>query len=131
MARFLKLAVQLPPLLLAILFALHGVRWLISPERAAGFWGYDLPAGGVGLSSMIAATSSLALTLAACLLIALVRKKPFWYYPPILLFGFMALGRIVAAVAHGAPHLPERFVPEILFAGLLFLASRHAVKSDH
>lgn len=126
MARILTFLVRVPPLLLAILFGLHGVRWLFDPERAAGFWGFDLPAGGLALSSMIAACSSLALTLSACLFIALVRKDPVWYYPPILMFGFMALGRIVAGVAHAAPPLPDRVVPELVFAGLLFLASRHA-----
>lgn len=127
MAGILTVLVRVPPLLLATLFGLHGLRWLVDPERAAGFWGFDVPAGGLALSSMMGATSSIALTLAVCLAIALVRKDPVWYYPPILFFGFLALGRIVAAVAHGAPPLPDRFVPELVFAGLLFLASRHAM----
>lgn len=126
MARFLKLLVQLPPLVLAIGFGLHGVRWLITPDRAADFWGYELPSGGLGLSSMIGGTASWALTVATCLLIALVRKDRVWYYPPMLLFGFLALGRIAAGVAHGAPPFPDHFVPELVFAGLLFLASRYA-----
>lgn len=126
MARLLKLLVQLPPLLLAILFGLQGVLWLVSPERASVFWGYDVPEGGMGLSSMIGASSGWALTIAVCLAIALVRKERVWYYPPMMIFGFLALGRIVAGMAHGAPALPERFIPELLFVGLLFLASRQA-----
>lgn len=124
MARVLRLIVQLPPLLLALLFGAQGMLWLVRPALAARFWGYDLPEGGLALSSMIGATSSWSLTIAVCLLLALIRKERFWYYPPMMIFGVLAFGRIVAGVAFGAPHLPERFIPELIFVGLLYLAAR-------
>ena len=57
-------------------------------------------------------------------MLALIRRQRFWYYPPMLMLALFATGRIVAGGAHGAPPLPERFVPELLFVGLLYLAAR-------
>ncbi|MBA4761008.1 hypothetical protein [Sphingomonas sp.] len=125
MARVVRLIVQLPPLLLALIFGAQGILWLVRPASAVRFLGYDLPEGGLALSSMIGATAGWALTISACLLLALIRKERFWYYPPMMILGFLALGRIVAGVALGAPHLPERFIPELIFVGLLFLAARN------
>lgn len=124
MARFLRYLVQLPPLLLALIFGLQGVMWLINPTRAVRFWGFDLPEGGLGLSSMIGALAGWALAIAICLLLGLIRRERVWYYPPMIILGVLALGRIVAGVAHGAPPLPERFVPELVIVGLLLLAAR-------
>jgi hypothetical protein len=131
MARGLTFLVRVPPLLLAILFSFLGVRAMTSPDRVAAFFGYDLPDGGLGLSSMIGHSASWALTIAACLLLGLIRKERIWFYPPMMLFGIFALGRIAATLLHGAPAHPERVLAEFLFAGLLFLASRQAAKSDH
>lgn len=124
MAKVFRLLVQLPPLLIALIFGAQGVMWLINPTRATVFWGFDVPESGIALSSMIGALSAWSLTISLCLLIALFRKERVWYYPPVMIFMFLALGRIVAGAAHGAPHLPERFVPEFVFAALIFLASR-------
>lgn len=126
MTAFFRNLVQLPPLLLALVFGVQGVMWLINPERAVRFWGFTLPEGGLGLSSMIGALSGWALTIAVCLLLALIRKERLWYYPPMMIFGFLAIGRIFAGAAHGAPALPERFVPELVLVALLFLAARAA-----
>ena len=124
MAKFLRLLVQLPPLLIALLFGAQGAMWLINPARAAAFWELPVPEGGIALSSMIGALSGWAMTIAVCLLVGLFRRERVWYYPPIMIFVFLALGRITAGLAHGAPHLPERYIPELVFAGLIFLASR-------
>jgi hypothetical protein len=43
----------------------------------------------------------------------------------MMLFGFFALGRIVATTVHGAPFLAERVIAELAFVGLIYLASRH------
>lgn len=64
------------------------------------------------------------LTIAICLMLGLIRKQRMWFYPPMLIFGVLTLGRIVAGLAHGAPLLPERFVPELIIVGLLLLAAR-------
>lgn len=124
MARFLGYLALLPPALLALMFGAQGIMWLVNPASAVRFWGFPLPEGGLGLSSMIAALASLCLTLAASLVLALIRRQRFWYYPPMMMFGLFATGRIVAGLVHGAPALPERYVPELVFVGLLFLAAR-------
>ena len=124
MARFLRTLALLPPALLALLFAVQGTLWLVNPARAVRFWGFPVPEGGLGLSSMIGGLASWCLTIAACLLLALIRRQRFWYYPPMMMLGMFAIGRIVAGGVHGAPLLPERFVPELVFVGLLYLAAR-------
>lgn len=126
MARLFRSFVWIPPALLAMLFGAQGILWLFNPARAVRFWGFPVPDGGMGLSSMIGALASWCLTIAACLLLALIRKQRSWYYPPMMLIGLFAIGRIVAGVAHGAPFLPERFVPELMFVALLYLAARAA-----
>jgi hypothetical protein len=131
MASFLTWAVRVPPAVLAILFSFLGFRAMTSPARVAAFFGYELPDGGVGLSSMIGHSASWALTIAACLLLGLIRKERIWFYPPMMLFGIFALGRIVATLVHGAPPHPERVIAELLIVGLLFLASRHVLKPAH
>lgn len=128
MIRVLKFLVQIPPLLFAIVFGLQGVMWLIRPERSAGSWGYDLPDGGMGLSSMIGAMSGYGLVVAICLLTALIRRERFWYYPPIMIFFFLAVGRTVAGLVHGAPLLLDRVIVEFIITALLFLASRYAAE---
>lgn len=124
MSRFLRYLAQLPPVLLALLFGAQGILWLANPTVAVRFWGFALPEGGLGLSSMIGALASWCLTIAVCLLLALIRRQRIWYYPPMLMLGLFAVGRIVAGTIHGAPHLPERYGPELVFVGLLYLASR-------
>lgn len=124
MGRFLRYLAQLPPLLLALIFGVQGIMWLINPARAVRFWGFPLPEGGLGLSSMIGALAGWSLTIAVCLLLALIRRQRFWYYPPMMIFGLLALGRIVAGTMHGAPLLPERFIPELVFVVLLYLAAQ-------
>lgn len=124
MAGFLRYLVQLPPLLLALIFGAQGVLWLIKPVSAARFWGFAVPNGGLGLSTMIGALAGWSLTIAVCLLLALIRRERVWYYPPMMMIGFLALGRIVAGAAHGAPPLPERFVTELVLVVLLYLAAR-------
>ncbi|MDP5104239.1 MAG: hypothetical protein NWP98_09970 [Erythrobacter sp.] len=124
MGRFLRYLAQLPPVLLALLFGAQGILWLVNPATAVRFWGFAVPEGGLGLSSMIGALASWCLTIAVCLMLALIRKQRMWYYPPMMMFGLFAIGRIVASALHGAPPLPERFVPELVFVGLLYLAAR-------
>jgi len=92
MAKVRSWAVRVPPLLLGMLFGLLGIRSLTNPDRAATFFGYAFPADGLGLSSLIGHSASWALTISVCLLLALIRKERSWYYPPMMLFGFFALG---------------------------------------
>jgi hypothetical protein len=124
MAKFLSVAVRVPPALLAALFGFLGVRSLINPEGAATFFGYAFPDTGLGLSSLVGHSASWALTIAACLALGLIRKERVWFYPAMMLFGFFAVGRIAATLLHGAPVHPERLVPELVFVALLALAAR-------
>ena len=124
MARLLKYLALLLPALLALVFGAQGIMWLTKPSSAERFWGFAVPEGGLGLSSMIGALASWCLTIAVFLLLALTRKQRIWYYPPMVMLGLLAIGRIVAGTMHGAPLLPERFVPELVFVGLLYLAAR-------
>lgn len=125
MSRLFQYLVQLPPVLLALIFGAQGIAWLVDPPRAVRFWGFAVPEGGPGLSSMIGVLASWCLTIAACLLLALIRRRRFWYYPPMMMLGLFAIGRIVAGGVHGAPYLPERFIPELVFVALLYLAARN------
>ncbi|MEL6519983.1 MAG: hypothetical protein AAFQ66_03410 [Pseudomonadota bacterium] len=130
MARVLKLLVLIPPLFFALVFGAQGIMFLIRPERAAETWGYVLPDGGLGLSSMIGAMAGYGLTISICLIIAVIRKARFWYYPPMIIFFFLAIGRLTAGLVHGAPMMPERFIVEFIIVGLLFLASRFATNKN-
>lgn len=124
MAKVLSLAARTPSLLLGVLFGFLGVRSMTNPDRAANFFGYQFPNDGLGLSSLIGHSASWALTIAVCLLLGIFRKERRWFYPPMMLFGFFALGRIAATGLHGAPVHPERLVPELAFVGLIYLAAR-------
>lgn len=129
MAKFLTWVVRVPPLLLGLLFGFLGIRSMTNPDRAAGFYGYEFPSDGLALSSLIGHSTSWALTIATCLLLGLIRKERDWFYPPMMLFGFFALGRIAATLLHGAPIHPERVIPELAFVGLLYLAARQTPKA--
>lgn len=130
MAKILRWAVRVPPLLLGILFGFLGFRSLTNPDRAAAFYGYAFPTDGLGLSSLVGHSASWALTISVCLLLGLIRKERIWFYPPMMLFGFFALGRLAATLLHGAPAHPERLVPELVFVGLLYLAARQTPDTD-
>ena len=130
MAKVLRWAVLVPPAVLAILFGVLGIRTMTNPDRAAAFFGYQFPDSGLGLSSLTGHSASWALTIAVCLAIGLIRKQRVWFYPPMMLFGFFALGRIDALLLHGAPAHPERLIPELAFVGLLYLASRQLAAKE-
>ena len=129
MAKVLKVLLQIPPALFALVFGVQGVLWYVRPDMAARSWGIDLPEGGMGLSGMIGAMAGYGVVMAACLVLALIRRERLWYGPPIILFLTLGTGRLVAGLFHGAPVVPERYIPEFVFAGLLFLAARY-VRSD-
>ncbi|MBA3836427.1 MAG: hypothetical protein C0499_02035 [Zymomonas sp.] len=130
MAKVLRMAVRVPPILLGILFGFLGIRSMTNPDRAAAFFGYAFPDTGLGLSSFVGHSASWALTIAVSLTFGLIRKERHWFYPPMMLFGFFALGRLAATVLHGAPLHPERLVPELAFTGLLYLAARQTPDSS-
>ena len=97
MNKVLKLLVLLP----AILFVVIGLRWLVAPAGIAPNFGLTLQEG-IGLSTQIGDLSSFFLTLGICMLIALTSQRRIWFYPPMILLGITALGRIIAWLFHDA-----------------------------
>lgn len=130
MQKILKVLLQIPPAVFALVFGVQGALWYVRPETAARSWGIDLPEGGMGLSGMIGAMSGFGFAMAVCLALALIRRERVWYYPPIILFLSLGTGRFVAGMFHGAPVVPERYIPEFAFAGLLLLAARIVAKPE-
>ncbi len=128
MTRFLKYLAQVPPLFIALVMGIQGAAWLIRPDAVARVWGYDLPEGGLALSSMIGSMAGYGLTVSISLFIGVFRKQSVWYYPPAMIFLFLGLGRLIAGLSFGAPHMPERYLVEFAIAGLLVIAARSAGK---
>ena len=119
MNKLLKVVVALP----GILFVVTGLRWLVDPASAAAQFGMPL-LDGLGRSSQIGDMASFFLTLVMLILIALITAKRVWYYPPIMLLAFTAMGRILAWLIHDAAPAVEMIAPEIIIACLLLFASR-------
>lgn len=119
MNKVLKLIV----VLLAVLFFVNGVRWMVAPAGIAPMFGLDL-ATGAGLSTQVGDMSAFFLTLAACISIAVISAQKSWYYPPIMLLGIAAVGRILAWLMHGAPLVVEMILVEVVGSLILFIASR-------
>ena len=119
MNKVLRVIVALP----GILFVVTGLRWLVDPAAAAAQFGMPL-LDGLGRSSQIGDMASFFLTLGVLILIALISAKRVWYYPPIMLLAFTAIGRILAWLVHDAAPAVEMIAPEIIIACLLLFASR-------
>ena len=119
MNRILKILVLLP----AVLFLVTGLRWLVAPTGVASNFGLTLDQG-VGLSSQVGDMSAFFLTLASCLLIALISGRRSWYYPPIMLLSFTAIGRIVAWLVHDAALALDLIAPEVIVSIILLIAAR-------
>ena len=113
----------------AILFIVNGIRWLVAPAGIAPMFGLDL-ATGVGLSSQVGDMSAFFLTLGACMLIALISAKKSWYYPPIMLLGLTAIGRLLAWLVHGAALAGDLIMVEVIVALILFIASRRLPETN-
>jgi len=115
--------------LAAILFIVNGVRWLVAPAGIAPMFGLDL-ATGIGLSSQVGDMSAFFLTLGACMLIAVISGRRSWYYPPMMLLGITAIGRILAWLVHGAAFATDLILVEVVIAIILLIASRRLPESD-
>ncbi len=119
MNRILKILVLLP----AVLFLVTGLRWLVAPTGVASNFGLTLDQG-VGLSSQVGDMSAFFLTLASCLLIALISGRRSWYYPAIMLLSLTAIGRIVAWLVHDAALALDLIAPEVIVSIILLVAAR-------
>ena len=119
MNKILKILVLLP----AILFLVTGLRWLVAPAGVAPMFGLTLDQG-VGLSSQVGDMSAFFLTLASCMLIALISGRRIWYYPAIMLLSLTAVGRIMAWLVHDATFALDLIAPEVIVSIILLVASR-------
>ena len=119
MNKVLKILVLLP----AILFLVTGLRWLVAPAGVAPTFGLTLDQG-VGLSSQVGDMSAFFLTLASCMLIALISGRRSWYYPAIMLLSITAVGRILAWLVHDATLALDLIAPEVIVSIILLVASR-------
>jgi len=119
MNKVLKILVLLP----AILFLVTGLRWLVAPAGVAPMFGLTLEQG-VGLSSQVGDMSAFFLTLASCMLIALISGRRSWYYPAIMLLSITAVGRVIAWWVHDATLALDLIAPEVIVSVILLVASR-------
>ncbi|WP_339340002.1 hypothetical protein [uncultured Oceanicoccus sp.] len=119
MNKLLKLLVLLP----AILFFITGVRWLVTPADIAPNVGLT-PAEGLGLSTQVGDLTSFFLTLASCMMIALITERRSWYYPPMMLLAIASLSRIMAWLLHDATLAIRPITVEVVVVLILWLASR-------
>lgn len=117
--KILKVFVALP----AVLFIFTGVRWLVAPSDVADTLGLGL-SEGIGRSSLIGDMAGFFLTLGSCMLIALITQRRAWYYPPIMLLGVAALGRIVGWLVHDAALAGPQIMVELFVGCILLAASR-------
>lgn len=114
-----KVLVLLP----AVLFIFTGVRWLVAPGDVAATLGLGL-SDGLGRSSLIGDMSGFFLTLGSCMLIALITERRAWYYPPMMLLGIAAFGRIIAWLVHDAALAGPQIMVELVVGCILLAASR-------
>ena len=114
-------------LVIAVSFLVTGLRWLVAPVGVAPTFGLTLDQG-VGLSSKVGDMSAFFLTLATCLLIALISGRRSWYYPAIMLLSFTAIGRIVAWLVHDAALALDIIALEVVVSIILLVASRRFAK---
>jgi uncharacterized membrane protein len=119
MNNLIKILVVVP----AILFISIGVRWLVAPAGVAPEFGLVL-GQGIGLSSQIGDMSAFFLTGGICSLIAVISGNRTWYYPPMMLLGLTAIGRIVAWLVHGAAFATTSIAVEVIVCVILLIASR-------
>jgi hypothetical protein len=121
----LKVIVLLP----AILFLVMGLRWLVDPSGVALEFGFAL-SDGLGRSSQIGDFASFFLTLGICMLLGLVTGRRLWYYPPVMLLGFAAIGRVLAWALHDAAFVGSSIAIELVVAMLLVAAIRWLPEHD-
>ena len=118
MNRMLQVLVILP----GLLFFVMGIRWLADPGGIAPQFGFEL-SEGIGLSSQIGDMSGYFLAMSVCMFLAVYTGQRTWFYPPIMLLLFTAVGRVVAWAAHGAALAVPMIAVEVLVSAVLVAAS--------
>lgn len=116
-------AIKVVLVLLAVLFTLIGMRWLVDPGGSAQGLGFEL-AHGLGRSSQIGDLFSFFLTISVCVLTAVVTNRVVWLYPPLLLLGLAIVGRLVAWLVHDAAFAAAPLTVEGVSVVVLLFALR-------
>ena len=109
---------------IAAVFMLMGLRWWFDPAGSAAEFGMTLSTGA-GLSTEIGDISSLFISGSICMLAGLFTRDVRWFYAPLLLVVFAAIGRTVAWAFHDAERALNFIVPEIFFAAVNLAAIRY------
>jgi len=119
MTKALKILVAI----IAVLFTLNAINWIVDPAAAAADLGMPL-LDGVGRSSQIGDMTAFFLTLSSCLFIALISGNRLWFYPPIMLVGIAAVVRTLSWLLHDAAFAVDMIAVEVILASLFLFASR-------
>lgn len=123
--RIFSLVVALP----GLLFTVMGLRWLVDPAGVAPTLGLTLDTG-FGLSTQIGDFGAFFLVAGLSIVLAVVTRRRMWFYPPAMLLGFAAVGRLVAWIVHDAAFVPQTIVFEVVVAVLLLVASKYLAARD-
>ena len=115
--------------ILALVFALIGLRWLVDPAGAAGELGMPL-LDGLGRSTQIGDMGSFFLSVALFILLALTTGRRSWYYPPIILLTVTAFMRTIAWIFHDASLALDMIAVEIIVSVILYVASSKLSEQD-
>ena len=124
----LNKSITVAVVLAAILFIVNGVRWLVDPSGIVDMFGMQLETG-LGLSSQVGDMSAFFFTLGACMLIGLIMREQLWFYPPMMLLGIAAVGRILAWLLHDASLAISLIAVEVIVTLLLWLAAKRLGKA--
>ena len=109
--------------LLATVFIVIAMRWLVDPAGVAAEFGFEL-AHGLGRSSQVGDMFGLFLTLALCILTGVVTSQRVWLYPAMLLLGLTSIGRLVAWLVHDAAFAQGPLTIEVVSVSLLLVGAR-------
>ncbi len=115
----LKILAGLP----ALLFFAMGVRWMVDPAGIAPQFGFELSTG-IGLSSQIGDMSGYFLAMSICMFLGIYTNHRTWFYPPIMLLSFTALGRVLAWAVHDAALAVPMIAVEVVVSAILLTAAR-------
>lgn len=101
-----------------------GVMWVVMPGFAAAQLEMTL-LEGAGLASQIGDGAGYFVTLGGCILLGLVPRARYWFYPAISLLGVATIGRITAWLFHGATLTVTMILFEVVLVVMLLMIVWH------
>lgn len=120
----MRLPLQIVLWLLALLFLVMGVGFLIDPVSAAGDMGLE-PMTIAGMNTLRGDFAGLFLAMTAMLALGLLRREPVWLLATAVLLGTIALGRLLGFALDGTAQQPLiAFAVEVVSVLLLLIAAR-------